>query len=276
MPPPCELPVGQGSLTLILGSRNHLAWSAQLSRGGLFFPAPFSRDRVTIARLYSADSVAKRYADLSDEELSALAKQMSSLTEQAASALRNEIDRRGLQSIGGNASEAADSRVPRRTTKHVPISLLAWMPRGVWPFVHLAIAAAFLPTAIQYFIYDLFPALRVFWLPLFRHFTLLTLPFFPLHSLIAFFVGYAAGHSRHRFWGDRSAEEGWIYTSLMMLFMLFSYRPASLIDDDVWHHYFWPAHYSISAIQLVTTVPFLMSVAYSLGHFVGRKRRVGL
>jgi hypothetical protein len=219
--------------------------------------------------LYPADSLADRYAAQSDEELSALPSQLSSLTDEASTALQHELHRRGLEQ--GVAVSWATSASRRKFGDYVARIRSITLPRGIWSFIHLVVAAVFLPTVIQYFIYDLFPPLRALWLPFAGRATPLTLPFFPLQSLIAFLVGDMAARSRAAFWSDKSAEETWIVPSLGMVFLLISYRPQSLIDDDLWHHFFWPGRYDIPFFQMMTTLPFMMSACYAIGHMVGRR-----
>jgi len=223
----------------------------------------------TIATLYSSGSFAELYSGRTDEELRTLAGQMSSLTPEAGAALQDELRRRSLQSIERSAVGEATVHGPGARFHAERILSFSRFPRSSWSWIHLVLIGICLPLLVQYFLFNLWPVLRA--IPFFYRSNMLAIPFFPVQSLIGLAVGVAAARSRNVFWENKVAERVWVLPAVWMLFLLMSYKPQSLIDEDRWRHFFWPDLHGVPLFQKLTSLPLLVSASYAVGHLAGRK-----
>ena len=101
---------------------------------------------------------------------------------------------------------------------------------------------------------------------------LLRLPFFPLQAVLGFIVGYVWALKQNAFAQDRSARYVWIIPTIWFLLFFLSWSPASILIESRWDHFFWSNLPESKKIQLVTTLPLLTSMAYSLGSYVRIRR----
>jgi hypothetical protein len=98
----------------------------------------------------------------------------------------------------------------------------------------------------------------------------LILPFFPLQSLAGFAMGMLIAVKGGTFGRNRVARLTWIPTVLWLALLMTAWRP-SVLTEDRWTLFFLSRSRTGIRMQLLTTLPFLTSVAYSLGNCIGMR-----
>jgi len=149
--------------------------------------------------------------------------------------------------------------------------------RVAFAFGHLVVATAgvAISTAICFFlfkpIFSLFVSRTSSALNLALRFQL-----FPLQTAFGFVAGYASSLKQNAFAQDRSARYVWIIPTVWFMLFFLSWSPASILLESRWDHFFWSDLPESKRLQLVTTLPFLTSVAYALGSYAGIRRGITL
>jgi hypothetical protein len=99
----------------------------------------------------------------------------------------------------------------------------------------------------------------------------LTWPLFPFQVSVCALGGLVVARKRGPFWEHRIAEWVWIAPALWLMLFLLSYGQSSSLGETRWQHFFWSETDAVRRMQISTTLPFVTSVAYALGHLLGRK-----
>lgn len=106
-------------------------------------------------------------------------------------------------------------------------------------------------------------------------YSVLMLPFFPLQTVAGFFCGYMLAREYGDFYRSRSAELAWILPAFFLISGVLAYGPGSVSNETRWQHFFWSSEFHSRMLQRDTTLPFLASVTYSVGHYLGTRLRAG-
>lgn len=203
-----------------------------------------------------------------------MAAQPAALTPEAAAALQQELRRREL----GESDISA--HIEESSTERAPASLVPWF--RFWPVLrvlgyalgHFLLAILGFPIATTYFFYVAKPMLGPFMSSeSLAHNFPLTWPLFPLQASVCLLGGFLVARRRAAFWKHRVAEWVWVPPALWLMLNLLAYGQASGPEETHWYHFFWNGTYAVRRMQIHTTLPAVTSIAYALGHLLGRKTR---
>lgn len=215
------------------------------------------------------DSIAEHYSRLTDGELQNLARQLATLTPDAQNALTNELHTRKVSAdFTPVASHSTSTEVFFRTRRAVLWleSIAFWLAHTLLGTLGIAVSVAILFYSIKDPLTAVAPSLAF-------HNALLIIPFFPLQSLVGALCGLLTARKENVFWRSRSAELAWILPALWLAFLFYNnYSPSGFpgLPETRWQHFFWSSIPRVRGLQLGTTMPFLASLAYAVGHYVGR------
>jgi hypothetical protein len=97
-------------------------------------------------------------------------------------------------------------------------------------------------------------------------------PFFPLQTLTALLCGYFLAREPGAFSSSKVAQLAWILPTYFLVSNILVYESSALMESR-WEHFFWSSAFHSRMQQRDVTLPFLSSICYSIGHFVGTTRR---
>lgn len=214
-----------------------------------------------------SNALSTRYSQLSDDELLKLAGEAETLTVEASGLLKEELQRRDLKSEDVLAYAGSNVTQPTGIANRPSVRFL----RETAFFAgHLAISTLGVGMTVGMFFFSIRPVLPA---SLWAHGYVLSLPFFPIQVTVAIAAGYVLARKKGLFWTDSNARLVWIVPTIWMLFMFFSYRPYSALNESRWQHFFWTDNPRSRGMQLGVTMLFLTSIAYALGNMLGRASR---
>ena len=104
-----------------------------------------------------------------------------------------------------------------------------------------------------------------------RRDTALLVPFFPMQASVALVAGFALGRRHTAFGRTLAARLVWIIPLAWLLLLMATWRPSLLNPEDMWQHFFLSRSWSSVRIQLITTLPFVTSVAYAAGNWIATR-----
>ena len=210
-----------------------------------------------------------QYSQLTSDELLKLASEAASLTPQATALLQDELNRRGLTDHDIQVHRLEEAEPQRGFLNDSSLRLFR---AAVFFFGHLTVSTLGVGMTAAMLFYAFKPVLSPFLSPFaLRHDLPLTIPFFPIQSVVALVVGYAVARKQGRFWSHMSAEWVWIIPTVYLAFSLVSYQSSSITTESRWCHYFWSRLPESRHDQLNITILFSMSVAYAVGNFLARR-----
>jgi hypothetical protein len=99
----------------------------------------------------------------------------------------------------------------------------------------------------------------------------LILPFFPIQSGIALASGFVIARSHFRFGKGVIADLVWIISLVWVLIAMLSWSHNATILESSWRHFFVSNDPESKRNQLIFTLPFLTSLFYGIGHYIGRR-----
>jgi hypothetical protein len=216
-------------------------------------------------------SLTDHYSQLSDSELQRLTVEMSSLTPEAVELLRAEMDRRSL-----TIPDVHDVRIPQAAPSTATLlEKRLWLKLRLVRFAcgHWLIGAYASTVVVGTCIYGPRLVIEKF-VPQWVWFTyaVLFIPFFPLQTLIALLCGLVLGRESGAFWKSRTAWLAWIIPGYFLVSSLAAYGSGSVLTEGRWRHFFLSSVIHSRLQQRDTTLPFLASAAYAIGHCLGSKR----
>jgi hypothetical protein len=214
-------------------------------------------------------SPSSQYTQLTSDELLKLAGEAVSLTPQAAAQLQDELDQRGLTDQDIRAHNEEDRELQCELLSNSSLQFF----RSVLFFLgQLFISTLAVGMASAMLFYSFKPVLTPFLSPFaLKHNLPLMLPFFPIQNIVAAVFGFVLARKKYGFWSYGRAQWVWIVPTLWLLLSFASYQPSSVMMESRWHHFFWSPLLESRRVQLGTTLFFLTSVTYALGHFVARR-----
>lgn len=130
--------------------------------------------------------------------------------------------------------------------------------------LHSIISTVGVALSSNYVFYSVKPVLAIFVSQAsLAHDTLLLLPLFPIQSTVAFAIGILFAFKRGEFVTSRTAGYVWIIPTIAFLVFFLARGP------NRWDFFVWSSDFPAKKVQLALTLPFLTSVAYATGSYMG-------
>jgi len=101
------------------------------------------------------------------------------------------------------------------------------------------------------------------------HDVVLVLPFFPFQCFIGLLAGFSVWMRLGSFGRVPAARFAWVIPTALFILLFASWGTHSVLGETRWEHYFWSNNGFSKKDQLITTLPFLTSVTYSIGNSLG-------
>ena len=99
--------------------------------------------------------------------------------------------------------------------------------------------------------------------------TVLWCRFFPFQALVAFACSWYLARRGGRVGAARIVRLLWIIPCVWLLFLIVAWHPQSSLSGNLWQHFFWSRSREALRIQIVSTLPFITTLAYALGNYCG-------
>lgn len=94
---------------------------------------------------------------------------------------------------------------------------------------------------------------------------------FPIQATFGFVVGYLVTLKQNVFARSKTGAYAWVVPALWFILHFIAWAPPSVLRESRWDHFVGSDLPSAKGVQLVTTLPLITSLTYSLGSYIGRQ-----